>query len=112
MRRDNIYNLIENNMSKRLVWADATKGVLMLLVILGHCIANVIGNEAANTNYWWCLIYSFHMPAFIAISGYLNYRSERKNGYNQLLGLVYRRFRQLIVPFLIWSVIFYVVKGG
>lgn len=61
-------------MNNRLIWADSIKGWLILLVIIGHCIASIIGNDAANLDYWWCLIYSFHMPAFIAISGYLNYR--------------------------------------
>lgn len=58
-------------MRQHLVWADAIKGWLILLVILGHCIASTIGNDAANVNYWWCLIYSFHMPVFMAVSGYL-----------------------------------------
>ena len=64
-------------MNNRLIWADSIKGWLILLVIIGHCIASIIGNDAANLDYWWCLIYSFHMPAFIAISGYLNYRGGR-----------------------------------
>lgn len=67
-------------MNNRLIWADSIKGWLILLVIIGHCIASIIGNDAANLDYWWCLIYSFHMPAFIAISGYLNYRG----GGNQI----------------------------
>lgn len=92
----------------RLVWADSLKGWLILLVIMGHCIASTIGNDAANTNYWWCLIYSFHMPAFIAISGYLSYRGTN---HLNVRGGVSRRFQQLMVPFLVWSVIKYAVNG-
>ena len=98
-------------MSKRLVWADATKGWLILLVIMGHCIAATIGNDAANVDYWWCLIYSFHMPAFIAINGYLNYRGENYNPI-KVGKVVNRRFQQLMVPFLVWSVIKYATEGA
>lgn len=100
-------------MNNRLIWADSIKGWLILLVIIGHCIASIIGNDAANLDYWWCLIYSFHMPAFIAISGYLNYRG----GENQINPIrvdviIKRRFQQLIVPFLNWSIIMYAVKNN
>lgn len=77
-------------MNNRLIWADSIKGWLILLVIIGHCIASIIGNDAANHDYWWCLIYSFHMPAFIAISGYLNYgggKNFRQNLFVSTLSL-------------------------
>ena len=97
-------------MTKRLVWADSIKGYLMLLVIMGHCIATAIGNDAANANYWWCLIYSFHMPAFIAISGYLNWKGVCPQ--YKVSEIVFRRFRQLMVPFMSWSVIKIAIGGG
>lgn len=97
-------------MANRIVWVDSLKGLLILFVIMGHCIATTIGNNAANSDYWWCLIYSFHMPAFIAISGYLNYRSDRSNPM-QVGKVVNRRFQQLMIPFLVWSVIKYAVEG-
>lgn len=87
-------------MNNRLIWADSIKGWLILLVIIGHCIASIIGNDAANLDYWWCLIYSFHMPAFIAISGYLNYRGENQINPIRVDVIIKRRFQQLIVPFL------------
>lgn len=46
----------------------------MLLVILGHAIQSVLGVDC-DSNHLWNLIYSFHMPAFMAISGWLAYRS-------------------------------------
>ena len=97
-------------MSERLVWVDVTKGWLILLVIMGHCIAATIGNDAANVDYWWCLIYSFHMPAFIAISGYLNYRGATKNSI-KVGKVANRRFQQLMVPFFVWSLIKYATEG-
>lgn len=59
--------------SKRLIWADSLKGVLILLVVLGHAIQFTLG-ESCYTDHMWDLIYSFHMPAFMAVSGFLAYR--------------------------------------
>jgi len=45
---------------------DLFKGTLILLVILGHMIP-----EAIDDSLWRTIIYSFHMPLFIGISGFL-----------------------------------------
>ena len=59
----------------RLLWADALKGWLIVLVVLGHAIQNTLGDSCA-TNHLWNIIYSFHMPAFMAVSGYVALRSD------------------------------------
>jgi len=97
-------------MQVRLTWIDSLKGILILLVIMGHAIAKVIGNDAANNDYWWCLIYSFHMPAFIAVSGFLQYRPAATNK-KPLHLQIWRRFCQLLIPFFIWSFFFFAIRG-
>lgn len=67
------------SLNPRLLWADSLKGWLMLLVILGHAIQTVMP-EACYQNHIWNLIYSFHMPAFMAVSGYFAYRANRCGG--------------------------------
>ena len=57
---------------QRLIWADSLKGWLILLVILGHAIQQTLGADC-DSNHLWNLIYSFHMPAFMAVSGWLAY---------------------------------------
>lgn len=52
---------------ERLIWADSLKGWLILLVILGHAIQSTLGKWCFD-NHLWNFIYSFHMPAFIAVS--------------------------------------------
>lgn len=64
---------------KRLIWADSLKGWLILLVVLGHAIQNTLGADCDN-NHLWNMIYSFHMPAFMAISGYLAFRPSGLGG--------------------------------
>jgi len=67
---------------KRLIWADSLKGVLIILVVLGHAIQYTIGNECYE-NRLWNIIYSFHMPAFMAVSGYLAFRLNSSAGGGQ-----------------------------
>ena len=86
---------------KRLLWADSLKGFLILLVVLGHCIQYAPGMDYESDSLW-NLIYSFHMSAFMCVSGYLNYRME---GMKDRPRLLWRRFQQLMVPFLIWSLV-------
>ena len=47
-------------------------------------------------------IYMFHMPLFMVISGYLSYRSIQKTTCYR--AFFYKRFKQLILPVLSWSV--------
>lgn len=54
----------------RIIWADSLKGMLIILVVLGHAIQCVL-LEDCEKNHLWNLIYSFYMPAFMAISGIL-----------------------------------------
>ena len=94
-------------MKERLIWADALKGLLMILVIIGHAIQTV-EQETCETNHLWNIIYSFHMPAFMAVSGWLAYR-----GQSPLMGggksLILRRFRQLMIPYFVWSFIMFLL---
>lgn len=55
---------------QRLVWADSLRGILIMLVVLGHAIDFSVGSNGHLWNY----ISSFHVPAFMAVSGFLNYR--------------------------------------
>ena len=65
---------------ERLIWLDSLKGWLILIVVLGHAIQYCLPEDACENDYLWNLIYSFHMPAFMAASGFINYRSIRNVG--------------------------------
>lgn len=92
---------------ERLVWADALKGWLIILVVLGHALQHVLGLKCDN-NHLWNVIYSFHMPAFMAVSGYLAYRV---GGAKPLFQTLWRRFRQLMIPFILWTILLLLNKG-
>ncbi|UKK67581.1 acyltransferase family protein [Prevotella communis] len=90
--------------AKRLIWADSLKGWLIILVVLGHAIQYTVGNGSESCHLW-SLIYSFHMPAFVAISGFLAYRNNGVVGGGISWNKVYRRFRQLVIPFGLWTIV-------
>lgn len=51
----------------------------MVLVVLGHAIQGVKPDGCFH-DHLWNLIYSFHMPAFMAVSGYFAYRGVKPIG--------------------------------
>lgn len=51
---------------------DALKGVLISLVVLGHCL--LWGGQKSSVANW---IYVFHMPFFVFLSGYLSHADSR-----------------------------------
>lgn len=91
-------------MSKRIEWIDVAKGVLIILVVLGH---SEISGITAN------VINSFHMAAFFFLAGVTIKFNENINIF------MTKRLKGLIVPYIILSVIFlgyqfmkYRVLGG
>lgn len=94
-------------MSKRILWVDVVKGLLILTVILGHAIQEPLKVRGISfeDNIWRNIIYSFHMPAFMAMSGYLMYRPIGGNYWSSIC----KKFKQLIIPFFIWSIPLFIV---
>ncbi len=89
--------MIGNNSINRIFWADNLKGFLILLVVLGHSIQYSVHNygELHIFNY----IYSFHMPLFMAISGFVSYKESSLVE----LGGIKRSIIQLLMPYVLWT---------
>jgi fucose 4-O-acetylase-like acetyltransferase len=80
---------------KRLAALDNAKFLLIGLVILGHLIERIkYGNPAIKGTFLF--IYSFHMPAFVFISGFLSKKDSdlKKDAF------------RLLVPLLIFHMIY------
>nr|WP_271614995.1 nodulation factor fucose acetyltransferase NolL [Bradyrhizobium sp. CCBAU 51627] len=79
---------------------DFIKGVLIILVIVGHLIQYILyQNEGFWDSACFKWIYMFHMPLFMAISGYLSCRALLVKSFTQAIG---DRATQLLVPMLFW----------
>jgi fucose 4-O-acetylase-like acetyltransferase len=67
---------------KRNVLLDYFKGIAIFLVVWGHCL-----QYAANASYdffsneVFIVIYSFHMPLFMFISGYLFFLTQKTRAF-------------------------------
>jgi len=72
-------------LQKREVWLDNLKGFGIILVVLGH-IASPISS----------LIYSFHMPLFFVITGYL-FNEEKLNRH-----FVIKNLKRIFIPFFVF----------
>lgn len=98
--------MINSNERNNIV--DCLKGSLILLVILGHVIQYGL-LDSFDENIIFRVIYSFHMPAFITVSGYIYAYSkiEKVNTINFIKKNIYR----LILPFISWYIIKYFIEG-
>lgn len=85
---------IGHNMLDKRIMIMQCLGIIM--VILGH------SGDALPILSSWFPYYSFHMPLFIFISGYL-YKKEQEDF---LLEYIWKKFKHLIVPFYCWLVIY------
>ena len=56
--------------SRRNPYFDNMKAILIFLVVLGHCISSFNNPGGSGYNWLYRVIFSFHMPAFLFVSGY------------------------------------------
>jgi len=92
---------------KRIDIIDALKGYAIILVILGHVMAFIEPNEI-KSNFLFILIYSFHMPLLLALSGYLVYGKSS----TPIWAFIVKKFKGLFIPYFIWITIGLLVAGS
>jgi len=81
------------------------KGVLIILVVVGHVIQFLIYK---NKDFWsdpvFKVIYMFHMPMFMLVSGYLAYPGFKKTV--SIKKYFIGKIKSYVVPIIVWSVLF------
>jgi fucose 4-O-acetylase-like acetyltransferase len=82
-------------------FVDVLKGYAALLVVFGHAFAVAYPGSFRN-NIIFITIYSFHMPLFMFISGYLSYG---KMG-GPLVPAILRRVLKIIPVYILWHVLY------
>ena len=92
--------------NKRDVLVDVLRGIAVLAVLLGHAIQRVMFVNYEE-NIIFKIIYSFHMPLFMLLSGYSLYKYTKK--YE--LEFFKKRFFRLIIPTIVWSYLIYFVRN-
>ncbi|MBQ6080681.1 MAG: acyltransferase family protein [Muribaculaceae bacterium] len=79
---------------------DSLKGFLIILVILGHVITSLDNTNVVNHAVMG-LIYIFHMPLFILLSGYLTKPPESQKSKDMWCGVL-----KIFVPLIIFHLIY------
>ncbi|MGM8211467.1 acyltransferase family protein [Virgibacillus sp. W0430] len=83
---------------EREAYFDNAKVILIFLVVFGHIIQPFIdGSRAIHTLYIW--VYTFHMPAFILISGFF----AKGIGNGQY---IWKLAKKLLIPYAIFQLVY------
>lgn len=91
-------------MKKRLGYLDIAKALCIILVVVGHFC------PSTTTALWSkvsAVIYSFHMPLFMFVSGLLFAHSTKKQSYPDFIS---KKFQRLMIPYFSASAIIIVIK--
>ena len=92
-------------MKQRLTYIDALRGFAIFLVALGH-----VTDLCGYTKSVLCgFIYSFHMPLFMAIAGFVCAYSSTDtlcvNGNGGFWKFIWKKFRFIMIPYFVWALI-------
>ena len=70
------------------------------MVLWGHAIQNLSQGDIYYSDPFFRLIYSFHMPLFALVNGYLFYSSQSKRNFKEVL---ISRVSALLIPIITWT---------
>lgn len=90
MRKEDVYTCTICQ-SNRIPYIDFVKGVAIFLMVLCHA-----GLQNSFTQW----IYSFHMPLFFIVSGFLV-----GNSYKPIISYIRRKSKQLLIPYFLFALI-------
>ena len=107
---DNVYLLMMAE-RKKIDWLAVLQGFSMLLVVVGHVsLTNQPGDPSTPiATGIETVIYSFHMPLFIFISGWLFYYTciGREKTYKDMF---ISKFKRLLIPFYAFTMVTMLLK--
>lgn len=105
---------------ERIKFLDSAKGLAICLMVFAHAIAwnladyqSVISINSTQSDknlvagLLWQFIYSFHMPLFFLISGYLTSEPIKEQYFNK----IFRRSKQLLIPYIASGFIMLFIRG-
>lgn len=98
---------MEEILEQRTNFIDFIKGIAIFLMLYGHSLQYGSGADFLQSGQYWennvmKAIYSFHMPLFITISGYLFWFSIQRHG---MLNSVKKRITTLLPICVTWAIL-------
>lgn len=101
--------------SNKLNHISILRNIALICVVLGHagCIYagkwnfTVVNSNSRLLKYITDYIYSFHMPLFVFISGYVyNYSREMMGKYSSIKKFIINKWKRLIIPYILTGIVF------
>lgn len=105
-----------NSNKQKINWLLILQGWAMLWVVIGHSFIGKAGEGPGWENAFFHIAYSFHMPLFMLISGYLFHYtrlsklkdSERVGGgYKSMIS---NKLKRLMIPFVFFTFVAFLLK--
>lgn len=102
-------NKMDTGKKKIIEWIEIARGIGILLVVFGHAIADIVpDNKIFHAIF--VFIYSFHMPLFFFISGYVGANALEQYKLSDKIQFWKRRFKRLIIPYFSIGIIYIPIK--
>ena len=100
---------------KKINWLLILQGWTMLWVVIGHAFLGSPGEGPVWENYLTYFAYSFHMPLFMLVSGWLFYctrlKADMTGGKNwSYAAIVKDKSMRLLLPGVVFSILAFVLK--
>ncbi len=101
--------------SCRIKYIDSLKGFAIICVVLGHIALGYTGAASypGNLSFWHTIeniIYSFHMPLFFAISGFVYYKAYFKSDGKTKYRKLFIQVLNLVAIYIVFVIGFTLIK--
>lgn len=93
---------MKNEYAQRVVWIDQLRGLAIILVVIGHLIQF---NGFGTNNPVFEIIYTFHMPLFFAISGFIAEKTTHIQTITLLFNFEKKKIIAIGLPWIIWGLV-------
>lgn len=85
-------------MDKKIKYLDTVRAIAIILIVVGHTLVH-----SYHCKMVFKFIYSFHVPLFFILSGYLYKKESTFKNY------FIKKFKRLMTPYFIWIIIFTII---
>ena len=96
--------------TERFVEVDVMKGLLAILVVVGHAIQQYDAALSEGWGFVRVVVYSFHMAAFVFAAGFCSGRALSFTTITDVLCYLRGRAFRLLLPYLVWGAIYSVLR--
>lgn len=95
---------MNKNVKNRIEWVDCAKGLAIILVVYGHALTYFSPNFDSIVH----VVYSFHMPLFFVLTGYVSAYSYNSEDF---FAFYKKKNITLMKPYFLYAVLLLAFKG-